>query len=114
MRAMRRFRSSRDMLDATLQVAVSEECDGEVRRITLHNRSARPRTIELTSYAELVLGPAAADASHPAFSKMFVQTHWDAGSQVLLATRRKRTPADTPMPGQRISSSSLTGPKMIA
>ena len=89
------FRSSRDMLDATLQVAVSEECDGEVRRITLHNRSARPRTIELTSYAELVLGPAAADASHPAFSKMFVQTHWDAGSQVLLATRRKRTPADS-------------------
>ncbi len=34
----------------------------------------RPRTIEVTSYAEVVLAPAAADALHPAFSNLFVQT----------------------------------------
>ena len=33
-----------------------------------------PRTIEVTSYAEVVLAPAAADALHPAFSNLFVQT----------------------------------------
>ena len=31
-----------------------------------------PREIELTSYAEIVLAPPAADAAHPAFSKLFV------------------------------------------
>ena len=41
-------------------------------RIT--NRAARARTIEVTSYAEVVLAPPAADALHPAFSNLFVQT----------------------------------------
>ena len=35
---------------------------------------ARRRTIEVTSYAEVVLAPPAADALHPAFSNLFVQT----------------------------------------
>ena len=41
-------------------------------RIT--NRAADARTIEVTSYAEVVLAPPAADALHPAFSNLFVQT----------------------------------------
>ena len=36
--------------------------------------AARRRSIELTSYAEVVLAPRAADAPHPAFSNLFVQT----------------------------------------
>ena len=35
---------------------------------------ATRRTIEVTSYAEVVLAPPAADALHPAFSNLFVQT----------------------------------------
>ena len=42
--------------------------------ITVTNRSRERRTIEVTSYAEVVLAPAAADAAHPAFSNLFVQT----------------------------------------
>ena len=38
--------------------------------------ATRAREIELTSYAELVLAPPAADAAHPAFSKLFVQTEY--------------------------------------
>lgn len=64
------------MLATTLDVAVACDRDAELRRITLTNHGATPREITLTSYAELVLGPAAADAAHPAFSKMFVQTEW--------------------------------------
>ena len=41
-------------------------------RIT--NRSRTSRTIEVTSYAEVVLASPAADALHPAFSNLFVQT----------------------------------------
>ena len=37
---------------------------------------ARPREIEVTSYAEIVLAPPAADAAHPAFSNLFVETEF--------------------------------------
>jgi cyclic beta-1,2-glucan synthetase len=57
-----------------LEVAVSPEDDAEVRRVTLTNSGSRARDIELTSYSEVVLAPDAADAAHPAFSKLFVQT----------------------------------------
>ncbi len=97
------FSGERDGVAATLVVAVADPLDAEVRRITLHNSSDSAREIELTSYAELVLGSAAADASHPAFAKLFVQTHWDAEGELLLATRRKRSPDDADLwAGHRI------------
>ncbi|MEO6782800.1 MAG: glucoamylase family protein, partial [Bradyrhizobium sp.] len=61
-------------LTTTMDVMVSSEDDGEVRRISLNNSRRRPREIEMTSYAELVLTTPAADNAHPAFAKMFVQT----------------------------------------
>ena len=79
-------------LTTTLDVAVAGERDVELRRVTLTHHGESPREITLTSYAELVLGPAAADAAHPAFSKMFVQTEWVEQGRILLATRRRRTP----------------------
>ena len=79
-------------LRTTLEVAVSPEYDGEVRRVTLSNIGSRIREIELTSYAELVLAPHGEDAAHPAFSKMFIQTEFVAGAGTLLATRRRKSP----------------------
>ncbi|HXM31435.1 MAG TPA: glucoamylase family protein, partial [Xanthobacteraceae bacterium] len=78
-------------LTTTLEVAVSPEDDAEVRRVSISNLGTRAREIELTSYAELVLAPDAADAAHPAFSKMFVQTEFDPDIGALLATRRLRS-----------------------
>ncbi|HET8941001.1 MAG TPA: glycosyl transferase family 36 [Rudaea sp.] len=77
-------------LRCTLEVAVAADADRELRRLTLRNDSNHKRKLSITSYAELVLGPAGADNAHPAFSKMFVQTQWDEGNRILLATRRKR------------------------
>ena len=82
-------------LTTTLEVAVSPEDDAEVRRVSISNLGNRVREIELTSYAELVLAPDAADTAHPAFSKMFVQTEFDPQIGALLATRRLRSPADS-------------------
>ena len=97
------FTSEHDGVGTTLSVAVATDCDAEVRRITLHNHGNAAREIELTTYAELVLGPAAADASHPAFAKLFVQTHWDPDQGLLLATRRKRSTDDADLwAGHRI------------
>ncbi len=81
-------------ITTTLDVAVSAEDDAEVRRVSLSNLGNRVREIELTSYAEIVLAPAAADAAHPAFSKMFVETEFVADVGALLATRRRRSPAE--------------------
>jgi cyclic beta-1,2-glucan synthetase len=79
-------------LTTALDVAVASDRDVELRRVTLTNHGEIPRQITLTSYAELVLGPAGADAAHPAFSKMFVQTQWVEQGGILLATRRRRSP----------------------
>jgi hypothetical protein len=79
-----------DALDCTLEIAVAVEADIELRRLTLRNHGEKPRTLSVTSYTELVVGPAGADNAHPAFSKMFVQTEWDARRGVILANRRRR------------------------
>ncbi len=81
-------------LDSTLEISVAGEADIELRRLTLSNHGDKPRTLSLTSYTELVLGPADLDNVHPAFSKMFVQTSWDARYGMLLATRRRRADSE--------------------
>ena len=78
-------------LTTAMEVLVSGEADGEVRRVSLTNSGRRPRVIELTSYAEVVLTTPAADAAHPAFAKMFVQTEHRADFGALIATRRPRS-----------------------
>ncbi|WP_346772403.1 glucoamylase family protein [Chelativorans sp. AA-79] len=82
-------------LTTTMDVLVSGEDDCEVRRVSLGNGGRRPREIEITSYAEIVLAPPAADMAHPAFSKMFVQTEYAAEFGALIATRRLRSHAET-------------------
>ena len=70
---------------------MSPEDDIELRRVHITNRSRHARVIELTSYAEVVLAPEAADALHPAFSNLFVQTEILRGRQAILCTRRPRS-----------------------
>ena len=77
-----------------LEVVVSPEDNAEVRRVSVANTGNRARDIELTSYAELVLAPPAADAAHPTFFKLFVQTEYLAKVGAILATRRRRSPAE--------------------
>ncbi len=73
------------------EIVVSPEDDIEVRRVHITNRSRTSRTLDVTSYAEVVLAPAAADALHPAFSNLFVQTEILRGRQAILCTRRPRS-----------------------
>ncbi|MBX3424165.1 MAG: hypothetical protein KF688_00675 [Pirellulales bacterium] len=74
-----------------LEIAIAE-ADVEVRRCTVWNLGEGPRRIELTSYLEWVLQEAAADASHPAFSKLFVETSIDCEARAIFARRRRRSP----------------------
>ena len=81
-------------LTTSMDVLVSGEDDSEVRRISLTNAGRKPRQIEVTSYAELVLTTAAADMAHPAFAKMFVETEYLPEFEALVATRRRRSPTE--------------------
>jgi cyclic beta-1,2-glucan synthetase len=81
-------------LATTLEVLVSAQDDAEVRRVTISNSGNRTREVEVTSYAELVLAPQAADVAHPAFSKLFIETEHLAGLGAIVATRRRRAPTE--------------------
>ena len=88
------YRRRDDDVEAHTEIAVSPEDDVEVRRVTLLNLAPRARTIELTSYAEVVLAPMHADLAHPSFSNLFVQTEILPGAQAILCTRRARAPGE--------------------
>ena len=78
-------------IETHTEIVVSPEDDIELRRVRITNRSRSRRTIEVTSYAEMVLAPPAADALHSAFSNLFVQTEIIARRAAILCTRRPRS-----------------------
>ncbi|HEY9110819.1 MAG TPA: glycosyl transferase family 36, partial [Rhodanobacteraceae bacterium] len=90
--AMARFARRDGVFTTTLEIVVDPDHPVEVRGVGIHNDGAVEREIELTSYLELILGSDRGDRSHPAYSKMFVQTALEDG--VLLAWRRKKDPSD--------------------
>ena len=89
------FRRRDDDIETQLEIAVSPEDDVEVRRLAVTNHSDRPREIEVTSYAEIVLAPPADDLAHPAFGKLFVETEYLPESAALLCRRRPRAADET-------------------
>jgi cellobiose phosphorylase len=90
------FRRSDNRIDTYTEISVSPEDDVELRRMTITNRTKTTRTIEITSYAEVVLAPPAHDLSHPAFSNLFVQTELVPSRQAILCTRRPRSAEERP------------------
>ncbi len=90
------FRRQDEQIETHAEISVSTEDDLELRRVTLTNRSDRVRTIEVTSYAEVVLATQAQDESHPAFSNLFVQTEIVLPQNALFCTRRPRSREEHP------------------
>ncbi len=88
----------------SLEVIVSPEHRGEVRRITLINHDTAPRELELTSYAEIVLAPRGADLGHPAFAKLFLETEWLPGPGAIICRRRMRSASEAPLWAVHVSA----------
>ena len=82
-------------ITSALEIIVSPEDDAEIRRLTLTNDGLWAREIEITSYMEIALTPPAADAAHPAFSNLFIQTEYVDSVSAIIASRRPRS-ADDP------------------
>jgi cyclic beta-1,2-glucan synthetase len=88
------FKRMEQNFETHTEIVVSSEDDVEMRRIHISNRSRRKRWLEVTSYAEVVLTSPGADAAHPAFSNLFVQTEILPQRDAILCTRRPRGSGD--------------------
>src|SRR6185437_2563952 len=83
-------------IETHTEIVVSPEDDIEIRRLRITNRSRIRKTIELTSYAEVVLASAASDIMAPAFSNLFVQTTIIPDQHAIMCTRRPRSAEEQP------------------
>ncbi|KAA8998984.1 cyclic beta 1-2 glucan synthetase [Affinibrenneria salicis] len=86
------FKRTEGALSMETHIVVSPEDDVELRRMTLIHRGRQSRTLDITTYAEVVLAPAAGDLTHPAFSNLFVQTELVSEPPGILCHRRPREP----------------------
>ncbi|NOT85982.1 MAG: phosphorylase, partial [Methylococcaceae bacterium] len=82
------------LITSTLEMVISPEDDAEIRRLSLTNNGLETKTIEVTSYTEVVLAAMAADIAHPAFSNLFVDTDYLPQTHILIAYRRPRSEND--------------------
>ncbi|MCC7308674.1 MAG: phosphorylase [Acidobacteria bacterium] len=78
----------------TTEIIVSPEDSAEIRRVSITNNGPDVREIEITSYSEIVLAPRLADAAHPAFSNLSIETEFNSAESSLIAQRRPRTETD--------------------
>jgi cyclic beta-1,2-glucan synthetase len=84
-------------VETRTEITVVPGDHAEVRRVTVTNTGDRAREIELTSYGEIVLGPADADRVHPAFANLFVETEYHPWCTAVTATRRPRSSGEAPL-----------------
>lgn len=83
-------------IDSQTEIVVSPEDDIEIRRTRLTNLSNTKQKLEITSYGEVVIAIPVADAAHPAFSNLFVQTEILDHQHAILCTRRPRSAGEHP------------------
>ncbi|OAS14847.1 GH36-type glycosyl hydrolase domain-containing protein [Paenibacillus oryzisoli] len=91
------FLCEEEDLHTTLEICVSPELNTDVRRLTIFNKSSEVRIIEVTTFLEIVLAFHEADKAHPAFTKLFVESQFDAEAECLLARKRPRDGGEKPV-----------------
>ena len=85
------FRRRDQDIETYTEIVVSPEDNVELRRVRVTNRSRRTRTIEVTSYSEVVLATQAADIGQTTFGNLFVQSELVPEQNAILCTRRPRS-----------------------
>lgn len=86
-----------EWIETTTSVSISPDHPIELRKISLTNYSNKQRVLEITSYAEVVLNRPQDHNSHPAFSKLFIQTDYLPEHHSILAKRRPRSEHEKPL-----------------
>ena len=76
-----------DGITTQTEVTVLKERSAEVRRYTFVNNTSTDVDLEITTYGEVVLAPAAEDENHRVFNAMKIASEYDAEHQALLFCR---------------------------
>jgi cellobiose phosphorylase len=84
------FKRKDGNISTRTEIAVSQEDNAEVRKLSITNHSEHSRTIEITSYCEVTLAPYNADIVHPTFSNLFIRTEFVDNPTCVIANRRPR------------------------
>ena len=74
-------------VETKTEVTVLKDRSAELRRITFANNSGQDVDLEITTYGEVVLAPAAEDESHRVFAGMKVLSEYDSEHESLLFSR---------------------------
>ncbi len=69
-------------------VSLSPDHDLEIRKVTLTNHGKEAKSLEITSYLEVVGDKHLAEVSHPAFNKLFIESEYLEEQEVFLSRRR--------------------------
>jgi cyclic beta-1,2-glucan synthetase len=77
-----------------MEIIVSTDDDIEIRQLRITNRSDKPRTILVASYAEVILSEQARDRRHPVFNTLFIESSFDEDMQGLIFSRRRTSPQE--------------------
>ncbi|MDR3576035.1 MAG: glucoamylase family protein [Anaerolineaceae bacterium] len=85
------FRRTENGITSTMEITVAPEDPLEIRRIHLHNNDDHPHRLRLTSYGEVILAAQTADARHPAFNKLFIESEFVPELNLQIFARRPRS-----------------------
>ncbi len=91
------FRRMEDKIASTMEIVVAPDDPVEIRRIHLQNNNNHFRNLRLTSYGEVILASQAADARHPAFNKLFIESEFVPELNLQIFGRRHRSDQETPI-----------------
>ena len=89
------FRRLENGIVSNMEVTVSPDDPVEIRRIQLHNMNDQFRILRMTSYGEVILSSRVADARHPAFNKLFIESEFVPELNLQIFKRRPRTNQET-------------------
>ena len=84
-------------IESRMEIVGLTKMNGEIRRVTLSNKSHEKQKLELTSYVDIILDERSSFSAHPAFSKLFIETEYDHHFRCITATRRQRDLDDPPL-----------------
>lgn len=82
--------SQNRLLKTSQQISLHRTIPCEQRKITIESMTTREQEGKLLIYLEPSLFPFADDATHKAFSKLFINVSYDQHSNTVIATRKKR------------------------
>ncbi len=91
------FRRRRGEVSVHTEIVVAPDDDVEIRRVKLTNHGDDRKSMEVTSYGEIVLAPQGQDRRHPAFNKLFIEAEYVEEIEGLLFTRRPQSREDEPV-----------------